>query len=271
MPGAVMKVYVAGIGVLGPGLQGWAKSAAILRGESPYVAEPLVLEAPAILSSRERRRSSPTIRLALNAAQEAVDQAGIAPEDLATVFGSSCGNGREIHLLLEALATPEMLVSPTQFHNSVHNAAVGYWCIATSCHLPSTSIACHDYTFAASLLKAAAQVVSENCPVLLTVFDDPFPAPLNGTRPISAPFAVGLVLTPTAGPEAKVAMSVSWLGGAPTETIAAPGSPGLAALWQGNPAGRALPLLAALAQGGAATVRLTYPDHGHLELALAPC
>ena len=95
MPGAVMKVYVAGIGVLGPGLQGWAKSAAILRGALPYVAEPLVLDAPAILSGRERRRSSPTIRLALNAAQEAVDQAGIPPGDLATVFGNSCGNGRE--------------------------------------------------------------------------------------------------------------------------------------------------------------------------------
>jgi hypothetical protein len=263
-----MEVYVAALGVLGPGLQGWPKSAAILRGDSPYVAEPLVLDAPAILSGRERRRSSPTIRLALNAAQEAVDQAGIPPGNLATVFGNSCGNGREIHLLLEALATAEMLVSPTQFHNSVHNAAVGYWCIATGCHLPSTSIACHDYTFAASLLKAAAQVVSEDRPVLLTVFDNPFPEPLNGKRPISAPFAVGLVLTPTSGPAAKFSMSVAWRGGAATQSAA---PPGLEGLWRGNPAGRALPLLAALALGQAATVHLAYPDHGGLELELSPC
>jgi hypothetical protein len=266
-----MEVYVAGIGVLGPGLQGWAKSAAILRGESPYTAEPLVLDAPAILSGRERRRSSPTIRLALNAAQEAVDQAAIPPGDLATVFGSSCGNGREIHLLLEALARPEMLVSPTQFHNSVHNAAVGYWCIGAACHRPSTSIACYDYTFAASMLKAAAQAESEDCPVLLTVFDYPFPEPLNGKRPISAPLAVALVLTPTAGPEAQFMMSVSWHGGAPNEGAAPPGPPSLDELWRGNPAGRALPLLKALALGRPAAVRLAYPDHGRLELELSPC
>jgi hypothetical protein len=79
---------------------------------------------------------------------------------------------------------------------------------------------------------------------------------------------MALVLMPTSGPEAKFAMSVAWRGGATTESAA---PPGLESLWRGNPAGRALPLLAALALGQAATVHLPYPDHGGLELELSPC
>ena len=255
----MMQVRVAGIGVLGPGLQGWAKSAPILRGETPYAAEPLVLSAPEILSGRERRRSSPTVRLALNAAHEAVDQAGIPAPDLAAVFGSSNGSGLEIHQILEALTKPEMPVSPTQFHNSVHNSAVGYWCIATSSHQPTTSIAAHDYTVPASILKAAAQSVTENRPVLLTVFDCPFPAPLDGKRHVVAPVAVALVLTPAAVPGARAMMSLSWRAGAGRGGDTRPRVSALSDLWTGNPVGRALPLLEALALGQPATIRLRYP------------
>ena len=80
------------------------------------------------------------VRLALTVALEAVNHASVPAEELATVFGSSNGSGLEIHKILEAVSTPEMLVSPTHFHNSVHNSSVGYWCIATGCHQPSTSI-----------------------------------------------------------------------------------------------------------------------------------
>ena len=40
-------------------------------------------------------------------------------------------NGQVIHEICEALATDEREVSPTRFHNSVHNASAGYWGIAT--------------------------------------------------------------------------------------------------------------------------------------------
>lgn len=266
----MMRVYVAGIGVLGPGFQGWVKSAPILQGQMPYIAEPLVLDAPGILSSRERRRSGPAIRLALNVAQEAVGQSGIPMLDLAAVFGTSIGNGLEIHQILESLATREMLVSPTLFHNSVHNSAVGYWCISTGCHQPSTSIAGHDFTFPATVLKGVAQAVTEIRPVLLTVYDTPFPEPLDGKRHLSASFAIALVLTPRPGPESKFAMSVSWHHGA-RDDYTSPRLPGVYDLFLGNPAARSLPLLEAMAHEKPARVRLRYPRSGHLDIELSSC
>jgi len=266
-----MRVSIAGVGVLGPGLQGWESSRAILRGDRTYKAEPLELAAPAILSARERRRSSPTVRMALTVASEAVSQAGLAPDWLATVYGSSNGSGLEIHKLLEALSTPEMLVSPTHFHNSVHNAAAGYWCIATSCHQPSTSIACHDYTFAAALLKAATQIHVEARPVLLVVFDCPMPKPLHGKRPIAAPFAAAFALTPEGLASARAELSLAWQSDASARGVSSPRAPELAELWRGNPAARSLPLLEALALNRVGSLSLRYPEDGRLNLELTPC
>ena len=266
-----MRVYVAGVGLLGPGLEGWAAGEAVLRGATAYAERPLELAAPTILSSRERRRCGPAICLALNAAEEAVQRSGLPAEELAAVFGSSAGSGLEIHQILEALTTPEMLVSPTQFHNSVHNAAVGYWCIATGCRQPSTSIASHDHTFPAALLKSAAEVATEGRQVLLAVFDYPFPAPLDGKRHIACPFAVALVLTPDRAPGSLFSLDVTWQSGPPEPAEAPPDTAALAPLWRGNPAGRALPLLEAIARRQAAGLTLHYPDSGGLKIVAAPC
>jgi len=264
-----MQVSIAGIGILGPGLEGWADSAPILRGDTPYHARELELVAPSILSPRERRRSGPVVRLALNVAQQAVEQSGIAAQDLAAVFGCSAGSGLEVHQILDALSQPEMLVSPTQFHNSVHNAAVGYWCIGASCHQASTSIAAYDYSFPAALLKAAAQTVTEDRPVLLCVYDCPFPSPLHGKRTILAPLGVSLVLMPAGRTGGPKTLAVDWQPDGPPEMLSAPSDEALHPLWQGNPAGRALPLFEALALGEPATVILRYPDEGILRLELS--
>lgn len=266
-----MQVFVAGLGVLGGGLEGWEETAAVLRGDRPWEARDLVLQPPEILSGRERRRSADTTRLALNAAQEAVLQSGLQAREIAAVFGSANGSGMETHAILKALAAPGMPVSPTQFHNSVHNSAVGYWCIATGCHRPSTSIACHDFTFAAALLKAAAQATSEATAVLLTVSDCPLPSPLNEKRPIKAPFAVSMVITPQREPQSLFRLAVTWRRS--TEAIATDlmGAADLRDLWQGNPAARALPLLQAFARRSETTIDLTYPDGGNLAVEVAPC
>jgi hypothetical protein len=267
-----MELFVAGIGVLGPGLADWPGSRAILRGDRPYVAQDLALSAPAILSGRERRRSSATTRLALSVAQEAVEGSGLRASDLAAVFGSSNGSGLETHLILKALTEPGMPVSPTQFHNSVHNSAAGYWCIATGCHHASTSIASHDYTFAAALLKAAGQVVTEKRPVLLTVSDCPLPAPLDAKRPIAGPFALSLVLTPQLSDRSLFRVSLQWRkGGLEEAKSVSPALTALAELWHGNPAGRALPLLEAFAVGKPARLSVQYPKTGRLDLEVSPC
>src|SRR5690606_40428753 len=71
----------------------------------------------------------------------------------AAVFASSGGDYPIIDQICKALCEPERLVSPTQFHNSVHNSAAGYWSIATGSRAPSTSISAFDDTFAAGLQR----------------------------------------------------------------------------------------------------------------------
>ena len=265
-----MKVGITAIGVLGPGLEGWDESRAVLRGDTAYHERAFEPPTPEILPSRERRRCGASVRLALGVALEAVERSGRRQDELAVVFGSSGGSGLEVHRILTALSQPEMLVSPTHFHNSVHNAAVGYWCIATSCHMPSTSIAAYDFTFAAALLKASAQVVTEARPVLLVAFDSPFPEPLHAKRALSHPFALAMVMAPASDQAAFGELEVAWRAGAPRGEEAPPSDPGLRTLWSGNPAGRGLPLLEAIVRGRAGPVFLRFPDNGHLELTLTP-
>jgi hypothetical protein len=174
-----MRVYVEGIGLIGPGLPGWQASAPMLSGRVPYVFEPLVVAPSKLLPPAERRRAGLPIKLGMAVGEEAFAHAGRDAGVTATVFTSSSGDGENVHSICEALATPERLISPTRFHNSVHNAPAGYWSIATHSREASTSIACHDASFTAGFLDAAAQVVVENAAVALISHDQPYMEPLN--------------------------------------------------------------------------------------------
>lgn len=262
-----MELWISGIGVIGPGMEDWGTARDILRGDRDYEPAPVVIEPPLLLSPRERRRTSPTVRLALGTAHQAADASGFSVEELSAVFGSSCGDGATLDQLLVTLADPEAMVSPTQFHNSVHNAAIGYWSIATGSRLPATSIAAHDFTFGASLLKSAMQARSSDLPVLMAVFDMPFPEPLHAARPLADSFSVALVLTRQQTQSAVARISVDWSA----DTEEPPTPPRLEALkglWQGNPAARALPLLESLAKDDSADIVIQYPMDGTLRLKL---
>ena len=99
------------------------------------------------------------------------------------MFTSSSGDGDNVHAICESARHAERQVSPTRFHNSVHNAAAGYWSIATQCRAASTSLCCHDASFAAGLLEAASQVAVDGKPVALIAYDHPYPAPLRRRAP----------------------------------------------------------------------------------------
>ena len=264
---SVLEASVLGVAVWGPGLEGWAEGRAVLAGAAPYVPRETPPPAPAILAPTERRRAGPVVRLALAVAQEAALASGLPPGSLRTVFGSSNGDGVVVGSILDALARAapgERVVSPTQFHNSVHNAAAGYWAIAHGSREPATCLGAHDWTWAASLLKAMADVVYQNEPVLLVCYDHPLPVPLDALRPTGCAFGTALVLGPVgAGPVLRVQY-----GGAPP-TVSASLDPALQALVTQNAAARALPLLVALAQEGGGEHQLGYLD-GHLAVEVRP-
>jgi Beta-ketoacyl synthase, N-terminal domain len=245
MTRAPTRVYVESVGLFGTGFENWTQGAAILRGEQPYVATEFPLPSPEWLPPAERRRTSDIIRLALCAGREALTSANQSITDTYTVFSSSGGSGEVIHQICESLATAEREVSPTRFHNSVHNAPAGYWGIATRNEWPSTSLCAHDASFAAGVLEAVSQANQCTQPVLLLVHDLRYPEPLNGVRAVMGMFSVALLLRATRTSEAKFSLDVS---SAPVESsVSVISNAALEKFRTANPAARSLPLLLAFA------------------------
>jgi len=207
-----MLAFVEGLGLVGPGLRGWQASRAMLAGKQAYCSAPTAVAASDLLPAAERRRTGLPVKLALAAGQEAFASAGRDAAATATVFTSSSGDGDNVHQLCEALATPERQISPTRFHNSVHNAPAGYWSIAAQAMPPSTSLAAYDASFAAGLLEAVVQLQASGQPRLLVAYDAGYPAPLHEKRPIPDAFGLALVLAPVRTEHAIARIGVA-LGG----------------------------------------------------------
>jgi hypothetical protein len=260
-----LRCFVGGISVWGPGLAGWAAAEPVLAGLAPWERTEAAAPPPALLAPVERRRTGMTTRFALAAATEATE--GEDRTGLETIFASANGDGTVIGALMTALHTEGDAISPTQFHNSVHNAAAGYWHISAGSAAPSLSLGGHDGAFAAGLLAAMATAATDRRPVLLCAYDTPMPPPFDAVRRTDFPFAVALILRPGMKPGDRAALTLACRAGAP----ALPPGDGLDALAEGNAAAHALPLLRALAGRRAARLALPYLEDFHLDIEVTPC
>ena len=250
-----LAARIGGVGLIGPGLAGWGAAREVLSGRAPYESRPTVLPAPEALPATERRRAGKGVRVALATGLEAAATAGRSPRDLAAVFASSGGDGENVHAICEMLASDDREISPTRFHNSVHNAPAGYWGIATGAEMPADSIAAFDGSFAAGLVESLARLAERpGQPVLLVCYDVPYPTPLAESRPIADAFGVALLLESGPGPGMSLEAATS------REAPQSLDDPSLEALRRGIPAARALPLLARLATGSPGRVLLQYVD-----------
>jgi hypothetical protein len=253
-----MKAYIDGVGLLAPGLPSWRAAHPALAGEARYEPGEMPRPTAEILPPAERRRCGDLVKLALHVGAEALAPSGARAEDLATVFTCATGNGEVLHQICETLAGSARDVSPTRFHNSVHNAAAGYWSIATGARGASTSLCAHQGSFAAGLVEAAVQVRSENRPVLLVAYDLPPPPPLAAVVPCALPCGLALLLAPGEGAASLAAIELDLVSEGRETTLA---DPALERLRTGNAAARGLPILVALASGRAAHATLEWlPD-----------
>ena len=153
----MLTAYIQGIGLIGPGLADWQSGARAIAGDEPYSPQPTIVPAPEGLPPAERRRTGVTVKLALCVAHRAVAAAGLDPSGIPAVFSSSGGDGVICHEICETLASADRQLSPTRFHNSVHNAAAGYWSLATGATAASTALCAYDGSFTAGLLEALAR------------------------------------------------------------------------------------------------------------------
>lgn len=264
---SALSAYVQGIGVLGPGLVDWPSAVAALNGTAPHVMQPTQVPVPEVLPPAERRRTGRVVRLALAVGLEAVSRSGDDPSGLAAVFTSSSGDGQNCHELCEVLASGDRRVSPTRFHNSVHNAAAGYWSIATGARAPSTALCAYDASFAAGLIEALAQVVVAQTSVLLLAYDAPYPEPLHAKRPMRDAFGVALVFAPRENASSLARLTAALSEGPATRLPNAE----LEALRASIPAARSLPLLQLLALREQGQVIIDYLGVEQLALETTPC
>lgn len=240
-----MKAFVEAVAILAPGLKGWMASRPVLAGAAPYEPAPLAPPAPDLLPAVERRRTGTTVKFALAVGQEALGNAGRPADSVATVFVSSGNDGDVINDICITLAGTEREVSPTRFHNSVHNAPSGYWGIAARSRHASTSLCAFDWSFAAGLTEALVQVQAERDAVMLVAYDTPYPQPLGGVREVVEPFGTALLLTRDRTSKSLARLRVDF--DAPAADPSRMENPALERLRLGNPSAHALPLLAALA------------------------
>ncbi|MHB1246426.1 MAG: beta-ketoacyl synthase chain length factor [Sulfuriferula sp.] len=262
-----LTAYIEGIGLLGPGLASWPDSQAVLTGQAPYQPCKTILPPPALLPAAERRRSGAIVKLTLATGLEAIAAAGLDPATLPSVFSSSGGDGENCHAICEMLASNDRQISPTRFHNSVHNAASGYWSIATGAMASSSVLCAFDACFGAGLLETLTQVVVDDTRSVLLACDTAYPEPLYSARRIPDAFGIALVLSPRRSAQTLAQMTVDLTDASADELD----DTALENLRNAIPAARGLPLLRAIALGEDRHVVLDYLDNTRLSVAITLC
>jgi hypothetical protein len=242
----IHEVYIEGVGFWATRMPAWDIARAVLRGEAPPAAAAATRPSPTLLPPAERRRAPDTVAVALEVAARACANAGRDPKSLPCVFASANGDLPISDAICDTLAKTPALTSPTKFHNSVHNAAAGYWTIATGCMKPYTALCGDEYTFGQGLLESAAQALSERTPVLLVAYDIEAHGPVATMQPSRGVLAGSLVLSPEPGERSLARLTLDVREEAsPRQSAARPEN---AALVAGNAMMNALPLFEALAE-----------------------
>ena len=254
---------IDGVAFWAPTLAGWPAARAALRG-GPPTGRPHRRPSPHGLAANERRRASDSVLLALEVAEQALAASGHAAADLASVFTSAHGDLAITDALCRTLAKTPLMLSPTRFHHSVHNAASGYWAMASHCHAASTALAAYEHSFAAGLLEALCLCEADARPVLLAAYDTEACGALVSVNRSRGLLALGLVLAPRPG--VCSAWALQWSVG-PGDAAPPPLRSAAAQALAHNAIADGLPLAEALAAG--TDTALSLPLGAGLSLHLA--
>jgi hypothetical protein len=255
------SVDLAGLGIWGERFSNWEQFCAVVRGESVEANARLQ---PELIPARERRRAPQFVKMAVEVMDQACRMAAVEQASVATIFASGMGDMQITDYMCRTLATMPGTVSPTKFHNSVHNAATGYWSIATASHSPANAVSGYDHSAAIAILEGAVQAVEENIPVLVAVQEMAAPMPFKSVYDSEHPLAAALLLAPAghcAAPLGRVSLEVVPNGADSGEP---PGAAGVDLA--GNFAAEILGLLQAIAEGSDNQARLAMSESAGLSI-----
>ncbi len=240
--------YIEGIALWSPRLAAWEMARAVLRGDRSAPQTSAARPAPMLLPANERRRVPDSVAIALEVGNQACANADIDPKSLPSVFASTHGDLAVTDYMCETLAHSPTLLSPTKFHNSVHNAPAGYWTIGTGCLKRYNAISAWQRTFAEGLFEALVEVAADQDRVLLVAYDIEARGPLATMAPSTGMLAVALVLS--AVESARTRSRIGWRTRSAATIAESPAHPRNAALVAGNAMSACLPLFEALAADG---------------------
>jgi hypothetical protein len=241
-------LYVNGVALWSQRLPGWERARRILRGEEAAPDQPVSRPAPELLPPTERRRAPDTVSVAMEAALAACRYAHLDPAALPSVFTSMHGDLAITDYMCATMASTPALVSPTRFHNSVHNAAAGYWTIAAECTRPYTALSAGEQSFGEGLLETCVQALAGNENVLLVAYDIDARGPLAPVAASKGLLSAALIVSPVRGEHALAQFELEIFTGAGLQSSQA--RPANAALVAGNSTESCLPFMEALALGG---------------------
>jgi hypothetical protein len=205
------------------------------------------------------------VKLGVEVAQQACDMAGIDASTVASVFTSAMGDTGITDYMCRRLAGPQKMLSPTKFHNSVHNAPSGYWSIAAQNRASSGFIGGFEHSFSVALLEATVLCVTEDCPVVLVANDIAHRAPFEDIVCIEHSFACAVLLDPMPDTN-RWSLDLEYCAGPVAWPL--PRDMALAKMSESNPAARSLTLLEAFAHEQPGELRLPLNEHCHLNLSI---
>lgn len=253
-------VYINTLSIAAANLIGLEQAMPVFIGEKQWQTSDFPKLVPQLLPANERRRITSYIKLALHIA----DEANLPEQELLAVFASSNGDFYISNHICNTLTMNPKFISPTQFHNSVHNAPSGYWAIAAKSHTASTSISTGNSTFSSGLLEAVTQVLSQQQDVLYVAYDYPAEAPLDKFSDTTEPFATAFVLSLNKADNSygNIKLELSHGNSIKSRCL----NTSLDNLQDSNPIAESLPLLEALCLKNTKTLYLPYLNNSTLKV-----
>ena len=254
MQAKALKCKIAGIGAWGSYFESWPALQALLQGAA-LPEDKLKGPKPSIIPANERRRAPLPVRLAVESSWQATQHAGVEPSTLTCVFVSGLGDTDLTDYMCKTLASEHKELSPTKFHNSVHNAPAGYWTISTGTMSAANSVAGYEESVSLTLLEAMIQCDTENKPMLLTFYDAPVAEVLTPVLPNQETFAFSVVVFPvTADIDAPVLTAQVTQQTSQSWPALKTESAYLATLYKDNPAAKVLCLAELIEQASGEVV-----------------
>jgi len=129
----------------------------IVSGQWDSIPDQIALPKSNLIPSRMKRRMSRLTQMAVESTYQARE--GLQSfADIPLIVGSSNGEINTIGKIMLEIFDDPALLSPTQFHNSVHNTAPGYWCILSKLHHSAETVSSGELTFEFTIIDALTKL-----------------------------------------------------------------------------------------------------------------